>query len=253
MAITKKASAKKSTTTKSKAVKVVRKSKHAVPKKKKEPPPTLPEDWPVTSRPPIYPPTASALAPGSLLQNTCNGNDIHLARNAVTRPNLAKEKGKYLLILPGNLSLKKLANNDNKRSVAESSIGLSQASGDIGPSEVSSDIGLSQTTDIGLSQTTNTGLSQSSVDATKKVPQTCLSQSSVDATKKVPPPTLGTVQDLSTDHPKFVIPFPDGRTLVFPGKKVETTSKYMIISCSTKKKGSVVCKVRIDCLQFRSC
>jgi hypothetical protein len=219
MVPTKKASAKKSTTTKSKAVKVARKSKHAVPNKKKAPPPTLPKDWPVTSRPPIYPPTASALAPGSLLQHTCSGNDIHLARNAVARPNLAKERGKYLLILPGNLSLKKLANNDNKRSLSQSSIGLAEAS-----------------SNIGISQTTNTGLSQSSVDATKKVP----------------PPILGTIQDLNTDHPKFVIPFPEGKTLVFPGKKVETTSKYMILSCSTKKKGSVVCKVRSDCLQFRS-
>lgn len=207
MAPTKKAAAKKSTTTKAKAVKIVRKPKHEPPsKKKKAPPPTLPKDWPVTSRPPIFPPTASALAPGNLLQHTCSGNDIHLARNAVARPSLAKEKGKYLLILPGNLSLKKLASDKKKGS---------------------------------LSQASNNGLSQNTVG---------LSQSSGDATKKAAVPTLGTVQDLNTDYPKFVIPFPDGRTLVFPGKIVETTSKYIMLSCSMKKKGSVACKVGVDLL-----
>lgn len=203
MVSTKKKSAPKSTNkSKTPAIKVARRPKHAPPSKKtKKVVPELPSDWPVASRPPVYPPNASALAPGSLLQHNCSGQDIHLAKSAVTRPNLAKEKGKYLIIFPGNLGLKTIAKATDEKNDNDDNNEVQIK----GPK------------------------SQSTVDGE-------------NLTKKSSVPTLGQMQDLSTDHPKLVVPFPGGKSLIFPGKKVESMSKYIMLSCSTKKKGSIACK-----------
>jgi hypothetical protein len=65
-----------------------------------------------------------------------------------------------------------------------------------------------------------------------------------------PPTSLGKVEGLRTDHPTFTIPFPHLRkNLVFPGKKVPTSSKYIMLACSNKQKGSVQCKV---CMYFHT-
>ena len=46
-----------------------------------------------------------ALETGTVLE-ACNGSDIQLARGASARPNLAKGRGRYLIILPGIMSFK---------------------------------------------------------------------------------------------------------------------------------------------------
>ena len=49
--------------------------------------------------------SSTALRPGPVIQN-CSGTDIQLARSAVSVASVTKEKGRYLLILPGLMSLK---------------------------------------------------------------------------------------------------------------------------------------------------
>jgi hypothetical protein len=214
----KRAATKSSSSTKSKSVvKVLRNpKKHPPPgskvvRKKPRPPPELPNEWPVASRLPEY--GDDALAPGLLLKQNCNGQDIHLARNAVQKPNLVKEKGKFLLILPGNLSLKSFTESSKASQLSQ--VSLSQNS-----------VGLGQTS-IGLSQEMN-----------ESVP----SSQPLFTLKKVLP-TLGRLTNLSTDQPKLVLKFSSTKSLVFPGKKVSTSSKYMMLSCSSKRKGHVACKV----------
>jgi hypothetical protein len=130
-----------------------------------------------------------------------------MARGAVgAYPSLAKEKGRYLIILPGMLSFKKLPQ--------QSSIETTGTNKD------------SNEDDNGN-------------DNNEEDPETNPSND-----KKSVPQSLGKMVDLSTEHPSLRVPFPSGKTLVFPGKKVETTSKYILLSCSMRKKGSVTCKVR---------
>ena len=56
-------------------------------------------------------------------------------------------------------------------------------------------------------------------------------------------PKLGKLEGLDTDHPTLKIPFGGGKEghLAFVGRKVPSSSKFMMLNCS--KKGSVVVKV----------
>lgn len=157
------------------------------------PVPILPSDWPVASQPPVFPPEASALRPGSLLQQTCSGNDIQLARAACVVPNFDKQKGKFLLIFPGNFSFGNSSNETDKA------------------------------TDVKQEETTKPPASNA-----------------VAA-------TMGRIEGLQTNTPTFKVPFPHlQKSLVFSGKKIETTSKFLALSCSNKKSGMVQCKVSHD-------
>ena len=53
---------------------------------------------------------------------------------------------------------------------------------------------------------------------------------------------LGNIEQIEKDNPVMQVPFQDGRSLVFQAKKVETSSKFMILNCKATK-GYVSCKV----------
>jgi len=86
--------------------------------------------------------------------------------------------------------------------------------------------------DNGKSFLENKTKSSSTTTTTKKV-----------STISVQSHSLGRVEGLRTDIPTFKIPFPTmKKDLIFPGRKVPTTSKYLVMSCSSKKNGTVQCK-----------
>lgn len=178
---------------------VVSRKRKKPAKKEAAPVPVLPSDWPVATQPPTFPPEASALRPGSLLQQTCSGNDIQLARAACVVPNFDKQKGKFLLVFPGNFSFGSI------------------------PETTTSNAESKETTEVKQEETT----------ATKK----SLAEASAA--------TMGRIEGLKTGTPTFRVPFPHlQKSLVFAGKKIETTSKFLALSCSNKKSGTIQCKVR---------
>ena len=210
--------------------------------------PTLPSDWPVSSQQPTYNPAdASALCPGSLLQHKCSGRDIHLPRSAVTAPNIDKEKGKFLLILPGMMSFHK---KKPPPSTTTSSAAGSTKGDDV---EDDNDNDKNDDSDVILLDDDNDddeddgeeggggGGTKSQKNPSSKKQQASTSTTTTTTTL---PSSLGKLDGLRTDHPTLSIPFPQLRKkLIFPGKKVPTSSKYIMLSCSNKQKGSVQCKV----------
>jgi hypothetical protein len=252
-----------STATKKKIVKVQRKPKTITTtnnnnnnnNKKKQPPKSkttaninpsiiLSKNLPVTSKPPILPTAASALRPGSLLQQICNGRDIQLSRSAVVTPNIEKEKGKYLLIFPGMFSFNNNTTTTKKAATTEEEEEKEVESddGDLKPKSVNNndndndgndnddDDEDGDEDDSPLKDTTTTTIKKKKISANI-------------ATTQIH--SLGRIEGLRTDIPIFKIPFPNiQKDLIFPGRKVQTTSKYLIMSCSNKKNGTVQCKVR---------
>ena len=209
-----KAKPKVTKATKTTALVVSRKRKKPAAKEV-TPIPVLPSDWPVASQPPTFPPEASALRPGSLLQQSCSGNDIQLVRSACAVPNFEKQKGKFLLIFPGNFSFGKLAEN------ASSEPKSGNADSDEKPALVKQEDGTTAT---------------AAAEVTSKNPNAAAAATT----------TMGRIEGLKTNNPTFRIPFPHlQKSLVFPGKKVATTSKFLALSCSNKKSGTVQCKVRV--------
>lgn len=195
---------KKSVAAKAKRTKVAVKRKKDNSDKARPPPVVLPTDWPVSSHPPRFSQTDSALRPGSLLRTTCSGSDITLTRSASAVPVIDTRKGKFLVVFPGNFSFGKLAATDMSP-----------------PSEPEEDSAPED--------------EDNNDDETK--PTT--------AAKKPAVATLGRIEGLRTNTPTFRIPFPHlQKSLLFDGKKIPTTSKYLAFSCSTKKHGTVQCKVR---------
>lgn len=201
-------------------------------RKRKQPPPAqpavtvLPSDWPVASQPPRFPPDASALRPGSLLQQVCSGQDIQLARAACVAPNFEKEKGKFLLVFPGNFSFGNGADASGKcqRPQLGKAAAERQTDGD-------------EDRKPSAPKEQDQGTAKSVVTATTKTTtSTCSSPSAAT--------TMGRIEGLRTNTPAFRIPFPHlQKSLVFPGKKIATTSKFLALSCSNKKSGTVQCKV----------
>ena len=200
----------------------------------------LSKNLPVTSKPPILPTNASALRPGSLLQQICNGRDIQLSRSAVVTPNIEKEKGKYLLIFPGMFSF----NNNNNTTTTTTKKAAAATKEEEEEREVESDDG-----DL-KSKSVNNDDDEDDDDDDDDSPskETTTKNRKISATIATNPTqihSLGRIEGLRTDIPTFKIPFPNiQKDLIFPGKKVQTTSKYLIMSCSNKKNGTVQCKVR---------
>ncbi|KAG7371149.1 hypothetical protein IV203_019719 [Nitzschia inconspicua] len=165
-----------------------------------------------------YSPDASALPPGSLLQDKCNGQDVHLAKSAVTTPSIVKERGKFLLLFPGSFSFHKplvkvaAKPDDNKADIDDNDNNNDNNDGD-----------------------GDRNNQDGNVDNGDSKP------AAVATSKKAPPMSLGKLEGLATDTPSFRIPFAN-RQLVFPGKKVSTTSKYILLSCANKQKMAVQCK-----------
>ena len=171
-----------------------------------------------------------------------------------TAPNIDKEKGKFLLIFPGIMSFHKKplsvatttttttsttnkVDDNNKKDKAEDDNGNDNDDDDDDVIVLDDD---EEEEGKEGNATTKDGETSSQQ---QKTPAKKQSQ-----TQSQPPPSLGKVEGLRTDHPTFTIPFPHlGKNLVFPGKKVPTSSKYIMLACSNKQKGSVQCKV---CFMF---
>jgi hypothetical protein len=212
--------ATKNASTKKKVAVVAKKSQEIkVRLNKSAPPPAakvipLPNDWPAASRPPALKSTDSALRPGSLLQEVCNGQDIHLNKQSLQAPSISKEKGRYLFILPGNMSfrgLKRTTKSMGDEVVEKSEDLVEKKSMEDGDDEE----GEGTAKDDGVSS-------------------------------KIAVQSLGKIEGLSTLNPKLRVAFPDSnKALVFPGTKVNTLSKFMWLNCSGRKKGTVACKVRV--------
>jgi hypothetical protein len=158
-----------------------------------------------------------ALETGTVLE-ACNGSDIQLARGASARPNLAKGRGRYLIILPGIMSfksrskqIKPIPENDSK---AEAAVGKAKQNDEDDEEETKS------VEDNGDKKPAARNPFQPRVTM------------------------LGKIQEIESEAPIMKVPFDDGRSLVFQGKKVDTSSKYMILNCKASK-GSVTCKVSL--------
>jgi hypothetical protein len=190
-----------------------------------KPAPKLPPDWPVSSAPPTtYPATASALMPGSLLQEKCSGHDIQLAKSAVSSASVEKEKGKFLLLFPGQFSFHKMLSQQLQQDAKTPSKAGAKETEETQKEEENSDF-----EDLTLED-----------DEPKDAKPTPSKKPAADL------PSLGQLEGLRTDHPTFTIPFVgQSKRLVFPGKKVPTTSKFIMLSCANKQKNAVQCKVRI--------
>ena len=205
----------------------------------------LSKNLPVTSKPPILPTNASALRPGSLLQQICNGRDIQLSRSAVVTPNIEKEKGKYLLIFPGMFSF----NNNNTTTTTTTTKKAAAATKEEEEREVESDDGDLKSKSVNNDDDDNDEDEDDDDDDDESpLKETTTKNRKISATIATTPTqihSLGRIEGLRTDIPTFKIPFPNiQKDLIFPGKKVQTTSKYLIMSCSNKKNGTVQCKVR---------
>ena len=243
-------------TAKKKIIKVQRKPKTTTTtnNKKKQPPKSktksninpaiiLSKNLPVTSKPPILPTNASALRPGSLLQQICNGRDIQLSRSAVVTPNIEKEKGKYLLIFPGMFSF----NNSNNTTTTTTKKAAAATKEEEEEREVESDDGDLKSKSVNNDDDDNDEDDDDDDDDDESpLKETTTKNRKISATIATNPTqihSLGRIEGLRTDIPTFKIPFPNiQKDLIFPGKKVQTT--YLIMSCSNKKNGTVQCKVR---------
>jgi hypothetical protein len=215
---------------------------------------TIPKDWPVQSAPvEDFGEDATAYQPGSLVQAS-SGTDITLNRMAVVAPHVGKQKGKYLLILPGMLSLKQSLASMQTQTQTQSSkeslpeeLALTQGKDDE-EENVKNDAMDQDDDPMDKDQDDDDDDTKTPAAVTSKPPED--SKSSEDATSNksntvVEPVTLGRVENLATDTPVLRVPFPNGRTLLFPGKKVHTSSKFFMLTCNSRrgKGGSVACKV----------
>jgi hypothetical protein len=164
--------------------------------------------------------------PGPCLQ-ACNGSDIQLARGASSRPNLAKGKGRYLIVLPGMMSLKPQAKATTTCTpVKDATPEASQGETD--------DLSETEEPDAEQAKPITAASLDTADDAQKEKPKRPMPAKGV---------TLGKIEHLQTDHPVLKVPFEDGRTMVFQGKKMDSSSKFMMFNCKSSK-GSVTCKVR---------
>ena len=128
----------------------------------------------------------------------------------VVAPNISKEKGRYLIILPEILNIKSQQQQQQEQ---------------VDTQEKKSNNNDEDETDKEEKDT--------KTDTSSKA--TCDDAPAKKDAKKVPV-SLECMEGMSTDSPMLKVPFPGGKTLIFPGKKVEYTSKHIMLSCSTQKK-----------------
>jgi hypothetical protein len=212
----------------------------------------IPSDYPVSSCYPAkeYPPTASALRVGSLLLNNCNGQDVHIAKNATIVPSIDKERGKFLLIFPGTFSFQDNTNNINANNTTTTTTSSvvpftkgdqivmddTTAAKEVSPAPINEE---QHVVDMDVDGTNK------EVTTTTTATTMTTSTSTSTSTSTVVPPSMGRLMGLRSETPSFHVPFGTiQKTLIFPGKKILTSTKYLMLSCSNKKSGSVSCKVR---------
>ncbi|KAL3942515.1 MAG: hypothetical protein SGARI_000245, partial [Bacillariaceae sp.] len=215
--------------------------------------PKLPPDWPVTSCPPSYPADASALRPGVLLQEKCSGQDIHLARSAAASVSIDKEKGKLLLIFPGQMSFHKTPLSSSQPRSCSTSLKDSTKIEDkeitaeqhdkIDQSEKKAKSGQSKDDDGEYSHDEDLSAEDDEKETILATSKPTPNAAAKKTTTSLPPASLGVLEDVRTETPVFKIQFPHlHKTLVFPGKKVSVTSKFVMLSCASKQKMAVQCK-----------
>ena len=182
--------------------------------------------------------SSTALKPGPVIQQ-CSGTDIQLAKGAMNVASVKREKGRYLLLLPGLMSLKNSTQSDSTTNVSAKPASI--ASGD-----------------DAVEENENSEVTDMEKDPYKPENDDAQPSASVAAANNSNAPLLGRLERLNSATPVFRIPFPaesstEGhgigssggqRMLCFPGTKVETSSKFMILTCKKKQVGGTVkCKV----------
>lgn len=168
------------------------------------------------------------LRPGSCL-SACSGCDVQLARGATARPNLSKGKGRFLFVMPGQLSLSR-----PQTGLAASSLST-PAKNDTVNATTNTPVGK------GVANVENEDSTPARKSAETDVPAAALPSPSTVKVPAAVPSTLGSVENLDSESPVLRVPFSDGRVLCFNGKKVDATSKFMALSCKGGK-GTVACK-----------
>ena len=188
------------------------------------------------------------------------GTDIQLARGAVSVTSVSKEKGRYLLLLPGLMSLKNQTQPANTAASASAKPASKTAStnadsDDDDPAPEDND----KDTDNLEAETGNVETKNASPNAAGSLANTSNPSASGTMGNTNSVPLLGRLERLNTATPIFKIPFPSEpktaengaesgngkKMLCFPGTKVETSSKFMILTCKKKQSGggTVKCKV----------
>jgi hypothetical protein len=208
---------------------------------------------------------AFRLTPGSHLQ-ACNGSDIHLARGAIAPSSnfpvmpppkhgkAAKTKHRYLIVWPGVLSLNphraelQKNNGSDEISKKEDPEDAEEATANVDKEDKAAeeaaededmnddDMNDNDNDKNGQEETNDTANEEENDKKTSATSTSVVASSSGSAAT-----CLGTLEGLDTDKPTLKIPFPNGQSMTFAGRKVESSSKFMLLTCS--KKGSVTCKV----------
>jgi hypothetical protein len=172
-----------------------------------------------------------------------------MARSACAVPNFAKEKGKFLLIFPGNFSFRTAtttqSGDDPSGKTIETEIATVPGAAAVTQSDGDED---------GKPSPVVKEENNEDQSSTHPVAAMSLKKTATPVSSATPPlsssaaaTTMGRIEGLRTNNPSFRIPFPHlQKSLVFKGKKITTTSKYLALSCSNKKNGTVQCKVRMS-------
>jgi hypothetical protein len=171
--------------------------------------------WPVTHTEDFHSQDV-ILAPGPTLQQ-CSGADVMLSKGASLKPNVAKGKGRFLIVLPGTLSIK-AQKKDSKLPDA--------------------DVAAADTV---IDPTQDTEVSSCSPE------EPASDALAVEAAKPNPKHVFGTISGLTTDTPKLTITLPNSQQLIFMGRKMETSSRFMMLSCHARK-STVMCKDSVQSL-----
>mmetsp|Transcript_28556 Transcript_28556/g.43159 ORF Transcript_28556/g.43159 Transcript_28556/m.43159 type:complete len:704 (+) Transcript_28556:95-2206(+) len=168
--------------------------------------------WPVTNEEPLDLVAEPGLTPGPALLS-CSGSDIHLSKGASTRPNAEKQKGRYVMMLPGMLSFRRQSQQngreDNNKQEGKSESESQNEDGD----------------------TQKTGQNKVNKESSPNNPP---SAKLANATT-----VLGRIKGLKSGKPTMTIPYPNGGILTLKGQQIESSSRFMMLNF---KRGKVTCK-----------
>lgn len=184
---------------------------------------------------------AGRLRPGGALQR-CSGADVMLAKSAMVVPQLAKGRGRYLIILPGSFvprmpsveSVGQGGNGEKQTCISERDEEKKRQE------EGEADGGTLAAAPID----TGKGHVVADGDEAKWAEKKGHAGSADGAKAKstpVEPRLLGTLEKLGTENPVLRLPFPDGRVMIFRGRLVSTSSSFMALTCKGGR-GTVSCK-----------
>jgi len=161
---------------------------------------------------------SSRLKPGSALLS-CSGSDIQLTKSATSRPNLSIHKGRFLILLPGQLSFKTTV-SPTQQSEAFLTKNMTEAAAVSTPAPLAD-----------MLNTQHTGT------------ETTISHKSLPVTQEAF--LFGKLDNLETDTPTLTIPFGSvKKNLVLTGRKIQTSTIFMSLTFkpSSQGTGNVSCK-----------